>query len=179
MNLHLKYKAFTLAEMMVVLLVLSIVLAATMPIITKRSKPSITDQMNLPPGIIAPFAGNTIPPGWLLCDGQSTANYPGLAAVVGPNVPDLRGEFIRGLDNGRGVDNGRALGSSQGDAFKAHTHTIRTYWDGHYSYSKANQAGDGGSTDGVPASTMNTSSAGGGATETRPRNIALNYIIKW
>lgn len=38
--------------------------------------------------------------------------------MVGANVPDLRGEFIRGADLGRGVDSGRVLGSYQGDAIR-------------------------------------------------------------
>ncbi len=39
------------------------------------------------------------------------------------NLPDLRGEFLRGLDSGRGVDADRALGSAQGEEYKSHTHT--------------------------------------------------------
>lgn len=33
-------------------------------------------------------------------------------------VPDLRGQFLRGLDDGRGLDTGRTLGSLQGDAIR-------------------------------------------------------------
>lgn len=39
------------------------------------------------------------------------------------NLPDLRGEFVRGWDDGRGVDSGRELGSSQGGATQSHTHS--------------------------------------------------------
>lgn len=66
-------KAFTLAEMMIVMLILSIIMAASMPIITKRSKAST--PANIPPGVIMIYAGKTIPNGWLLCDGQSTNCY--------------------------------------------------------------------------------------------------------
>jgi microcystin-dependent protein len=44
-----------------------------------------------PTGAILMYGASAAPIGWLLCDGGSTAGYPALAAVVGPNVPDLRG----------------------------------------------------------------------------------------
>lgn len=147
---------------------------------TNNNPSQVWTMLNVPPGTIVAYAGAAIPDGWLLCNGQSISGnpkYAALATLIGNNVPDLRGEFIRGLDNGRGVDTGRTLRSSQAGMFEQHTHTVRTYWDGHYGYAKTYQAGNGGSTDGVAASTMNTSQVGG--TETRPRNIALNYIIKY
>ncbi len=93
-----------------------------------------------PPGVIAEFGGNVIPAGWLLCDGTSYLNsaYPALQAVIGTafgapdgshfNVPDLRGQFLRGVDGSAGIDQdkaarvalkpggniGNAAGSSQG-----------------------------------------------------------------
>ena len=67
----------------------------------------------LPTGAITAFGGSTAPTGYLECNGQSTSGYTALAAVVGANVPDLRGEFVRGWDNGRGVDSGRSILSSQ------------------------------------------------------------------
>jgi phage-related tail fiber protein len=51
------------------------------------------------------------PSGWIPANGTS-------------GTPDLRGEFIRGLDSGRGVDTGRVLASWQIDIFKSHTHGI-------------------------------------------------------
>ncbi|MCT8349071.1 phage tail protein, partial [Photorhabdus temperata] len=54
-----------------------------------------------------------IPPdGWLQCNGAAfdKSQFPELAKVYpGSNLPDLRGEFIRGWDNGRGVDPSRSL----------------------------------------------------------------------
>lgn len=86
-------------------------------------------------------------------------------------VPDLRGEFVRGLDDSRGVDSGRAMGSAQADAFKSHTHGL-----------PARQAGvgftDGPNTAPYEAVAGGTTSASGDA-ETRPRNIALLYCIKY
>lgn len=58
----------------------------------------------VPTGTIIWFASNIPPPGFIICNGQSTAVYPELAKIVGSTVPDLRGEFIRGLDLGRGLD---------------------------------------------------------------------------
>ena len=50
-----------------------------------------------PVGAIVMWAAATLPTGWIVCNGQSTGSYPDLAAVIGGNVPDLRGQFVRGL----------------------------------------------------------------------------------
>lgn len=142
---------------------------------------------NVPAGTVNSFAGENAPSGYLLCDGGAISRslYSDLFATIGTtygtgdgsttfNLPDLRGEFIRGLDNSRGVDTGRTLGSSQTDAFKSHTHlnmsvslpTGRT---------DSLSAGSGIFVGG--GSSVNTQATGG--TETRPRNIAMNYIIKF
>lgn len=180
-----------------------------------------------PPGSIMPFAGATAPTGWLMCNGQalSSATYPSLFSVLGTtwgngssginagggtnfNVPDLRGEFLRGQDNGRGVDSGRTLGSAQGGATKlpataftgttnsagAHTHAVKTsnvdYADphGHGSATALDRvsapgipSGPGGDADtqSAGAHTHTISINGGGDSETRPRNVSVNYIIKY
>ena len=77
-------------------------------------------------GFVLPYYGETAPPGTLACDGSEISReaYKELFAVLGTkagagdgsttfNLPDLRGEFIRGWDAGRGVDAGRTLGSWQ------------------------------------------------------------------
>ncbi|EJH8516039.1 tail fiber protein, partial [Escherichia coli] len=67
----------------------------------------------------------TPPAGWLKCNGAafSSEMYPNLAKAYPTNkLPDLRGEFIRGWDDGRGVDAGRALLRLQDDSFEAHRH---------------------------------------------------------
>lgn len=86
----------------------------------------VSPPITVAPGIMAPFAGNTVPGGWLNCNGQavSRTTYAALFTAIGTtwgagdavttfNVPDLRGEFLRGLDQGRGIDTGRTLGSFQ------------------------------------------------------------------
>ncbi|WP_261784939.1 phage tail protein, partial [Escherichia coli] len=75
----------------------------------------------LPVGVPVPWPSATPPTGWLKCNGAafSAEEYPELAKVYPTNkLPDLRGEFIRGWDDGRGVDAGRQLLSSQGDAIR-------------------------------------------------------------
>ena len=80
----------------------------------------------VPPGMVNAFAGTTAPTGYLICDGSavSRTTYADLFAVTGTNygvgdgattfnLPDLRGEFIRGFDAGRGVDPTRGFGSNQ------------------------------------------------------------------
>jgi len=123
-----------------------------------------------PVGTIVGWASSTAPTGWLECNGQSTSGYTELAALIGSNVPDLRGEFVRGWDNSAGIDTGRTLGSTQSDEFKEHNHTI-------VSFGRVNVNPNGVQNPFYSRSgEEDTSSVGG--TETRPRNVALMYIIK-
>lgn len=87
-----------------------------------------------PIGTIQAFAYNSIPFGWMLCDGHSEliAEYPKLYELIGNTyggdgatsfcVPDLRGRFIRGYDNSGKIDKGRKFGSKQEDSFQSHLH---------------------------------------------------------
>lgn len=136
---------------------------------TKQYVDAVGASATVPSGIIMLWPTITPPAGWLECNGQSTTGYAALAAVVGANVPDLRGEFVRGWDNGKGTDPGRAIKSSQADELKSHTHTYNT---------KSSTAPQSGSATQcwVGSATATTSATGG--SETRPRNIALMYIIK-
>jgi len=136
------------------------------------------DAILVPTGAIMCFYRSTAPAGWLECNGQSTSGYAALAALIGANVPDLRGEFIRGWDNGRGVDSGRVLGSAQADILKAHNHNVGALTisasntgQGVFNFYAVTSYGGGSSFNGY------TTSSNGG-TETRPRNIALMYCIK-
>lgn len=73
-----------------------------------------------PAGTIVPFAGGSVPTGWLLCDGKehNISSYPRLYAAIGTSfggdteqavfqVPDLRGRVPVGLDNMGGLSAGR------------------------------------------------------------------------
>lgn len=144
------------------------------------------------PGTIAYFGMSTAPDGWIKANGAaiSRTTYADLFAAVGTtfgsgdgsttfNLPDLRGEFVRGLDDGRGVDAARSLGSTQSELIKNHTHTIRggNYFgaragvdasiDWHSARANANDLAYYG-----------MDNSGGGA-ETRPRNLALLACIKY
>ncbi|QOY29225.1 tail fiber protein [Escherichia coli] len=79
----------------------------------------------LPVGVPVPWPSVTPPTGWLKCNGAafSAEEYPELAKVYPTNkLPDLRGEFIRGWDDGRGIDSGRTLLSAQDGSIEAHGH---------------------------------------------------------
>lgn len=143
-------------------------------------------------GSVIAFAGTTSPNGYLMCDGSlvSRANYATLFSVIGTtygvgdgsttfNIPDLRGEFIRGLDGGRGVDASRTIGSSQADSLKSHTHTWSFYDNDGGSVTGDGQEWDTEATTNTPNHLATFTTGATGSTETRPRNIAMNYIIKY
>ncbi|HDP7439058.1 TPA: tail fiber protein, partial [Escherichia coli] len=134
----------------------------------------------LPVGVPVPWPSATPPTGWLKCNGAafSSEKYPNLAKVYPTNkLPDLRGEFIRGWDDGRGVDNGRALLSSQeatnfsqcaGNIGDGAGHAIN-FHDGIV-----------GNQPGFSRFNFTSNSVGDGINfvAVRPRNIAFNYIVR-
>jgi microcystin-dependent protein len=141
----------------------------------------------VPVGSVTMYAANTAPTGWLECSGAavSRTTYAGLFTAIGTvfgvgdssttfNLPDMRGEFARGWDNSRGIDPARAFGSAQGQAIEAHVHSITPPSATDDTGSGLTTTGTGGAETITP---YNTASTGG--TETRPRNIALMFIIKF
>ncbi|MGE2476795.1 phage tail protein [Escherichia coli] len=163
------------------------------------SKPSIQSVLNylglgegsaLPVGVPVPWPSATPPTGWLKCNGAafSSEKYPNLAKVYPTlKLPDLRGEFIRGWDDGRGVDAGRVILSIQGWLTGSHYHNIRSWdaWDntvlvpndrGGDSLLSTDNAVQEGAINGKFTSQYRTELSGGN--ETRPRNIAFNYIVR-
>lgn len=97
----------------------------------------------IPSGAVMYFAGQTAPTGWLKANGAAVSRtaYAALFAAIGTtygagdgrstfNLPDLRGEFMRGWDDGRGIDRGRAFGSAQGDAIRNITGEAKFGYDG-------------------------------------------------
>ena len=166
---------------------------------------SIQTTYSNPVGTVIWYAGTSAPTGYLKANGDAiangsgttqsiTADFSALYAIVGANLPDLRGEFIRGFDDGKGTDSGRSIRSTQDDGFKEHTHTASVTDPGHNhnltaAYSIGGHTDDGGAPDersttqslttqsqttGISVSNANT-----GGTETRPRNIALLACIKY
>ncbi|WP_213803002.1 phage tail-collar fiber domain-containing protein [Escherichia coli] len=156
----------------------------------------------LPVGIPVPWPSATPPTGWLKCNGAafSAEEYPELAKAYPTNkLPDLRGEFIRGWDDGRGIDTGRSILSIQGYATEDHAHglpsrstivtdaTINFYFDESWVNSGTDIIKRGNTNDaGLPAPDYGTfktykqsvAGLGAAASETRPRNIAFNYIVR-
>lgn len=135
-------------------------------------------------GTIIAFSKNSAPVGYIECNGAllSRTIYASLFAVIGTTygvgdgattfaIPDLRGEFIRGWDNGRGVDSARILGSYQADDFKSHTHLTNA------NSTSGDAQGNLALMRSTNAKTNATTATGGN--ETRPRNIAMMYCIKY
>ncbi|BDW88207.1 phage tail protein [Thalassospira tepidiphila] len=153
-------------------------------------------------GSVSAFAMPTPPTGWLICDGSaiSRTEYADLFATIGTlwghgdevstfNLPDLRGEFVRGFDDGRGVDAGRVFGSYQSDKVVEHYHLegYATSSESHPATFGSEIAGatrqttDGSGQDYVDHAKTSGARSGEmaiGASETRPRNIAMTYAIK-
>ena len=125
------------------------------------------------PGQIVMWGTSTVPAGWLECNGQSTAGYPNLTALFGTNLPDLRGEFVRGWDGipARNVDPGREIRSAQAQSVQAHTHSYTLTAATSTSFAGGNSTGL------VPTQSSSTTGSTGTA-ETRPRNVALMFIVK-
>ena len=147
-----------------------------------------------PVGTIILFGAETPPSGYLICDGAeaSRATFSDLFSVIGTswgtsstsnfNLPDLRGQFIRGWDNGAGTDpesetrttlnvgaaTGNHVGTYQDDEFKSHTHAFSA---------NSSIAGGGSNSTVSSGGPIETGSTGG--LETRPKNVYVNYCIKY
>ena len=171
----------------------------------------------VPTGAVFCVAVATIPTGYLECNGAavSRTTYAALFSFVGTqygagngsstfNLPDLRGEFVRGFDNGRGVDSGRGIGSSQSGQNLSHDHdadasaTSNVSDPGHRHPSRGyGNDDDGGNqftgsgnnsvrnnaiedaTTGISVATnVSIDVDNDGGNEARPRNVAMMYIIK-
>jgi microcystin-dependent protein len=174
----------------------------------------VTGMGDTPVGAVQWFAANTVAPGWLVADGRavSRTTYSDLFAVVGTtygtgdgsttfNLPDLRGQFLRGWDaaggTARGCDPGRAFGSSQTGMVGPHAHDLRANtFDYAVGYSGSASRGALGLaccqiTTSVkpnftpycfvcdPAVPTQSAIQANTGTETRPTNVAMLPCIKW
>lgn len=155
------------------------------------------DCVTEPAGTIDFFANSTAPTGYLAASGQavSRTQYPELFAAIGTtygagdgsttfNLPDLRGEFVRGLDGGRGVDPGRTIGSAQAHDWKGFSQTNTLHNTYSYSHGPVNMGKSTSTHIGnlfigywsAPAAALGTMWDG---SEIRPRNVALLACIKY
>ena len=165
----------------------------------------------VPAGTVITYASSTVPSGFLECNGTnvSRSTYAQLYSAIGSTwgsgdgsstfgLPDLRGEFVRGWDNGRNIDQSRNFATSQSSQNQQHNHSIS---DPSHSHTQRGLALSGGSgsvaitlgsgqsyqigysgsqssiTTGSASTGISISNAGG--TESRPRNVSLMYIIKF
>ena len=156
----------------------------------------------LPVGVPVPWPSATPPTGWLKCNGApfSAEEYPKLAkAYPKLKLPDLRGEFIRGWDDGRGVDSARLLLSSKAASILEHNHEMHG-WTGNplmardvgelgtsSVFAVQLSIGDGGllyswkdgsGTTNDSKRMDRTNHVSSGAGDGSPRNIAFNYIVR-
>ncbi len=174
---------------------------------------AIDSSILVPSGSVVFVAGDTVPAGWLKANGAavSRTTYASLFAAIGTrygagngsttfNLPDLRGLFVRGWDDGRGVDSGRALGSRQESANQDHYHALPTtsagqheagiaavFVDNQVSTSQGvatpssllSESGNNPMlTGGVELRTYSQSKTLAAASESRPVNMALMACIK-
>lgn len=148
------------------------------------------------PGHVGYFAAEVPPAGWLKANGAavSRAAYAALYLAIGTsygagdgsttfNLPDLRGEFIRGWDDARGVDSGRVIASGQSQSVEALGAQLSSdwrrgspvtipSWNGVDTLSAGGVADSSAKTTGVAVSSVGTGA-------TRPRNVALLACVKY
>ena len=156
---------------------------------------NLTGIAGTPAGVVIYHAANTAPTGFIKANGASisTSTYSDLFAVIGYtfggsggsfNVPDLRGEFLRGWDDGRGVDSGRGFGSTQSGQMQSHNHGLRGGSGGavqvlfNQTSVIAGIQNLGGYFSNSTATIQNTGGTSN-SSENRPRNIALLACIKY
>jgi microcystin-dependent protein len=163
----------------------------------------------VPAGTVMAFAGEkaNIPAGWLLCDGRevSRTQYQDLFLAIGIangagntattfHLPDYRGRFLRGVDDGAGRDpdkggrtapavsggvpsgyTGDNVGSVQGDALKIHGHG-NTRGNNEFLYTSGGPGSE--ITPGGTGMQRTSIAPTGDSTESRPKNINVFWIIK-
>jgi len=169
----------------------------------------------IPTGLVIYYPVSTIPAGFLKCNGAaiSRTTYSALFSILGTtygagngsttfNIPDLRGEFIRGWDDARGVDANRTIGTFQGSSLARHDHGLgyntndNSGWDLRqrnptrtFDVSNSNEyvnwngsggwAGGGGQSWGSQSMDIISSLDRYHSGDTYPRNIAMLACIKY
>ncbi|RAW93507.1 phage tail protein [Photorhabdus laumondii] len=164
----------------------------------KALEQKISGISSIPVGSPIPWPLSHPPSGYFTCNGSafSRSQYPKLAeAYPDGRLPDLRGEFIRGWDDGRGIDSGRVLLTNQSDAIRNITggfKTRRILNGGHFTIFTSTGCFSQELNRSFTAATIQTTNVEHRvddiifdashvvptANENRPRNIAFNYIVK-
>ncbi|MGO4738660.1 hypothetical protein AB4099_19080 [Bosea sp. 2KB_26] len=158
-------------------------------------------------GAILPYQMTTAPAGWLKANGAAVSliSYPGLLAIyvgntdnptatsgyrcanpANPNgtrsttgdyivLPDYRGEFLRGWDDGRGIDTGRTIWSAQAHMFQDHNHELTAY----AAAGSFAQTGASVALSNVGNTAISFAKSGNFGSETRGRNLAALFCIKY
>lgn len=152
---------------------------------------------SVPSGAVVALATDTVPTGFFECDGAavSRTTYAGLFASIGTsygvgdgsttfNLPDYRGEFLRGFDNGAGNDpdaasrlnrgdgvTGDNIGTKQLGEIESHLHGIDLVTAG--GFSEIQNIGGSATFSGISQTNLF------GGNETRPRNVNVMYCIKF
>jgi hypothetical protein len=129
-----------------------------------------------PVGSIVAYPGAIAPKGWLLCDGKpipAGSTFDELRKLTGANTPDFQGYFLRGIDFNGKIDPNRKMLDSQSDSVGPHTHGYSRGYIGPAGLSGSDAPNVLASID-HPQSDQPTPPS----TETRPKNKAINFIIK-
>lgn len=135
----------------------------------------------IPVGVPLPWPSATPPSGWIKCNGASfsVSLYPKLALAFPSGIlPDLRGYFIRGWDDGRGIDVNRMVNTGQ-------LPIVGSFQWSSSTYGVSGTTGpivitdsitiNGVSNDGGPVGTTSAVISPG---DTRPYNVSFNYIVR-
>lgn len=177
-------------------------------VVSGDSGGTVVTTIDVPPGIVWPYAGSSAPTGFLLCYGQaiSRTTYANLYAVIGTtygtgdgsttfNLPDLRGRAVFGKDNMGGSAasritsgvsgvNGTTLGASGGSEYmQSHNHSASGAGSvGNNLYNGTDRAM--GTADGTNAGffqsvAVTVNSTGSGTSQNMPPAFVLNYVIKY
>ena len=144
----------------------------------------------VPAGTVIPYGNTSAPTGYIKCNGAAVSRtaYADLFSAIGTNfgsgdgsttfnVPDLRGEFVRGWDDSRGIDSGRSFASFQNHQFQDHYHNHQDHTGG-YNH-QSHYSGPHVTTHQYDTTRSSTIPQDGNhGAETRPRNVAMLFCIK-
>lgn len=205
-NLDLSTKSLTLPSPLNVSISGSAASATTVPdgSIALAKLATAVQQLLVPAGAVSAFAMSVAPSGWLECNGATVSRltFATLFQAIGTTygvgdgsttftLPDFRGEFLRGWDNGRGVDASRGIGTFQDQDWKGFTQTntgksvyygsngtIGTYWHDDVYMGKSTTSYVGNLFAGYWAAPGAATGTKWDNSEIRPRNRAVMFCIK-